>query len=196
MNALLNVNWFDVGLVLMILLGFNFGRRRGMSRESVDLLQWIVILGLCTLGYQPLGRLLGDFSGFKPWANYTIAYLILAMVVMLVFNAIRRRYAEKLGSSHVFGKGEFYLGMAGGTLRFLLITLVGLALIHPFAPARGGASSGARFQQEELGSVFFPTLGTVQQDIFQGSVSGKWIGENLTFLLIEKPTAPKAQAKR
>jgi hypothetical protein len=195
MNALLSVNWFDVALLLMLLLGIHFGRKHGMSVESLTLLKWLSIVGLGTLGYRPLGALIGDFSGLKMGANYVIAYVAIALIVTLVFSTLKRRYGEKLEARHLFGKGEYYLGMMGGTFRFLLIALVVMALLHPMSPARGATNSGAKFQEENFGAVFFPTLATMRQDVFERSLTGKWLGENLTFLMIEKP-APKVQAKR
>jgi uncharacterized membrane protein required for colicin V production len=196
MNSLLNVNWFDVAVILTLLIGFALGRRAGMSKEWVNLVQWLVILGVGAVAYAPLGNLIADLSKFKPWVGHIIAYAFVVLFVKLIVNVVKRRFAEKIeNSSHMFGKGEFYLGMFSGMLRCLVILLVFLAMLHPVATVKGGTTAGAKFQQENFGSVFFPTLGTLRQDVFEASVTGKWIEENLEFLLIEKPAPPKA-AKR
>jgi len=47
-----------------------------------------------------------------------------------------------------------------------------------------------KFQDDVYGSNFFPTLHTLQATVFDRSLSGPWIKENLGFLLI-KPTEPQ-----
>jgi hypothetical protein len=47
-----------------------------------------------------------------------------------------------------------------------------------------------RFQDDVYGSNFFPTLHTLQATVFDKSLTGSWIKENLGFLLIE-PTQPE-----
>jgi len=46
------------------------------------------------------------------------------------------------------------------------------------------------FQNDVYGSNFFPTLHSVQSAVFERSLLGPWIKENLSFLLI-KPTEPE-----
>jgi hypothetical protein len=46
-----------------------------------------------------------------------------------------------------------------------------------------------KFQNENYGSNFFPTLSSVQEDVFTKSFVGTQVKEHLSFLLI-KPTAP------
>jgi hypothetical protein len=50
-----------------------------------------------------------------------------------------------------------------------------------------------KFQDDVYGSNFFPTLHTVQRVVFETSVTGPWIKQNLGWLLI-KPTEPENKA--
>ena len=49
------------------------------------------------------------------------------------------------------------------------------------------------FQNDVYGSNFFPGLHSAQSVVFEQSLMGPWIKENLAFLLI-KPTAPQDMA--
>jgi hypothetical protein len=80
--------------------------------------------------------------------------------------------------------------MGSGLVRFSCILLAALALLNAryFSPTEVRAME--KFQDDVYGSNFFPTLHTVQSTVFDRSLTGPWIKENLGFLLI-KPTEPE-----
>ena len=47
-----------------------------------------------------------------------------------------------------------------------------------------------KYQDDLYGSNYFPTLHSLQATVFERSLTGSWIKENLSFLLI-KPTEPE-----
>jgi len=121
---------------------------------------------------------------------YVAAYLTAGLVVLMVFAGIKRGLGGKLLGSDIFGKAEYYLGMGSGLVRFSCMLLAALALLNAryFSPTEVKAMEN--FQNDVYGSNFFPTLHTVQSAVFERSLLGPWIKENLSFLLI-KPTEPE-----
>jgi uncharacterized membrane protein required for colicin V production len=186
----LPVNAFDLLLLGVVALGLARGRKRGMSEELLGVLQWLVIVLLCAVLYEPAGLFIGQFTTlFGRLSCFLVAYLGVALVVVGLFALLKRTLGGKLLGSDVFGRGEYYLGMSSGVVRAVCILIAGLALLNAryFSPTEVRAME--KFQDDMYGSNFFPTLHTVQATVFDKSLTGPWIKENLGFLLI-KPTEP------
>ncbi len=77
--------------------------------------------------------------------------------------------------SDVFGRAEYYLGMASGLVRFTCMALVVLAVLHArsFSPAE--VRAGETFQDAAYGSQVFPTLHTIQVEVSERSLTGPWV---------------------
>lgn len=183
------VNWFDVFVVLMLFAGYVRGRKNGMSQELLPLFKWIFLIGVCSIAYEPLGLWLAPLLGVGKLFAFIFAYCLIAMLITFVFVGIGRSLGEKLKGSDAFGKGEFYLAMPAGVVRFACITLALLALLNARYYTTAEVKALEKFQNENYGSNFFPTLSSVQDDVFMRSFLGKQIKAHLSFLLI-KPTAP------
>src|SRR6185503_10664356 len=113
-----------------------------------------------------------------------------------VFLLLKRTFSGKLIGSDTFGRGEYYLGMPSGMLRFACILIAGLALLNARLYRAEEIKAMTKFQNDNYGSQFFPTLQTVQDQVFAKSILGPQIKTYLGFLLI-KPTLPEStQIKR
>jgi hypothetical protein len=186
----LPINAFDLTLVLVLLVGLLIGRKHGMSQELIGVLKWLAILVICAVVYEPGGQFVKGFTHvFGLLACYLMAYVGAAAVVMILFALLKRLLGGKLIGSDAFGRSEYYLGMGSGLVRASCILVFALALLNAryFSPTEIKAME--RFQDDVYGSNFFPTLSTVQRTVFEKSISGSWIKQNLSFLLI-KPTPP------
>ena len=186
----LPVNAFDVLLLAVLAAGIARGRKHGMSEELLGLLQWLTIVVVCGFLYEPVGLLIGQFTTlFGRLSCFLLAYLAAALVVVGLFALLKRGLGGKLLGSDVFGRAEYYLGMSSGVVRACCILLAVLALLNAryFSPTEVRAME--KFQDDMYGSNFFPTLHTVQATVFDKSLTGPWIKQNLGFLLI-KPTEP------
>src|SRR5262249_2481101 len=124
-----------------------------------------------------------------------------AVAVFLIFSLVERKFAPGLTGSDIFGRSEYFLGMASGMLRFACILFVGLALLNAreFSPAE--LRNMERYQEENYGTNIFPGLHTLQEAVFERSLTGCFIKQDLGFLLIsptgvnEKPVAREAKAR-
>src|SRR6266853_1921475 len=132
----------------------------------------------------------GVLRGRKHGMSEKLLRLVQWLVILIVFAGIKRALGGKLLGSDLFGKAEYYLGMGSGLVRFTCMLLAALALLNAryFSPAEVKAMEN--FQNDVYGSNFFPTLHSVQSAVFERSLLGPWIKENLSFLLI-KPTEPE-----
>lgn len=182
-------NWFDVAVVLMLAIGYARGKKHGMSQESMAMLKWIALVIVAAIAYEPLGLWVADMLKIGKLFSFILSYCVVAAVIAIAFVFINRTIGEKLKGSDTFGKAEFYLAMPAGMLRFACITLTLLALLNARYYTTAEVKAMAKYQDDNYGSNFFPTLSSVQDDVFTRSFVGKQVKEHLSFLLI-KPTSP------
>jgi uncharacterized membrane protein required for colicin V production len=187
----LPINFFDLVVIGVVVAGIARGRKHGMSEELLSLLKWLAILFGCAAIYEPVGLRVGSCTNmFDRLSCYLLAYVGVALLVLLLFAGIKRALDGKLLGSDIFGRSEYYLGMGSGIVRFSCMLLAALALLNAryFSPTEVRAMQ--RYQDDVYGSDYFPTLHSVQATVFDKSLTGPWIKQNLGFLLI-KPTEPE-----
>ncbi len=180
-------NWFDVVVFLTLLIGYKRGQARGMSQESLSVLKWIGIVIVAAIAYEPLGLWLSATAQLSKLLSFVIAYAAIAAVVALIFILISTSLGEKLKGSDAFGKAEFHLGKPAGMLRFLCILLALLALLNARFYSTAEVRAATKYQNDNYGSNFFPTLSSIQDGVFRESFLGKQAKEHISFLFI-KPT--------
>lgn len=182
-------NWFDLAVVLMLVVGYTRGKKNGMSQESLAVLKWVALVVVTAIAYEPLGLWAAATLKIGKLLAFLLSYCLVATVILCAFVFINRTLGEKLKGSDTFGKAEFYLAMPAGMLRFACITLVLLALLNARYYTTAEVKAMTKYQNDNYGSNFFPTLSSVQDDVFMKSFLGKQIKQHMSFLLI-KPTAP------
>ncbi len=180
-------NWFDIAVLLMLMVGYARGRKRGMSQESLSMLNWVTIVLVSGIAYEPLGTLLESFAKIGKLWSFIIAYSTVALTIALIFSVVKRSLGKKLTGSDTFGKGEYYLGIPAGMVRFACVTLVFMALLNARFYSTAEVKAQTKYDLENYGSSFFPHLYTIQDDVFKGSFLGSNIKKHADFLLI-KPT--------
>lgn len=185
----LPVNWFDVVVLAVLFLGYVRGRKHGMSKELIVMLGWLAAVLIAAIAYQPLGLWLDSMLQLGRLLSYIIAYILVATLVLLVFFYIDGTAGRKLSSSDAFGKSEFYLAMPAGMLRFACILLALLALLNARLYRTAEVKAMQKYQLDNYGSQFFPTLSSIQASVFEESFTGPQIRKYMGFLLIE-PTYP------
>lgn len=190
-------NWFDVVVLAVIGFGIHRGRKNGMSEELLSLLKWLALVVGCAFIYEPLGaEIARATSVFSLLSSYLMAYFTVALLIAVAFALFKKWLGGKLLGSDVFGRSEFYLGMGAGMVKFACILLVGLALLNARATTADEISADVQYQQDLYGSTYFPTLYSLQSQVFEKSFTGALIRDHLAVLLI-KPTIPeKKELKR
>jgi len=186
------VSWVDLFAVIILMVGFRTGQKRGLSQEVLVLVQWLAIIAVAGFSYQPLGQLLAAHSVFGLLFCYVTAYVTAAMAVKLFFSFIRRRVGEKLVESDVFGRGEYYLGMMAGGFRFACILVVLFSLLNARHFTRAELAAKSNYQKVNFGAVFFPSLADLQKEVFERSFSGQFSQMYLSTVLI-RPTPSESK---
>jgi uncharacterized membrane protein required for colicin V production len=186
----LPINIFDVVLIAVLGFGIARGRKHGMSEELMNLIKWVTVLVTCSIIYKPVGEWLAESSPFSLLSSFMFVYSGTALLVLAIFALFRHQLGGKLIGSDFFGRSEYYLGMGSGLVRFSCILLATLALLNARLFTRAEVVEMERFQNDVYGSNYFPTWHTMQAVVFEHSITGAWIKDNLGFLLI-KPTQPE-----
>jgi len=183
-------SWIDLVIVGVVVIGVLRGRKRGMSEELLDVLKWLLIVAGAGFAYQPLGAFLSDSTMFSHLSSYIAMYTAVVLVLLLLFSFIRRQIGGKILGSDVFGNAEYYLGMCAGAVRYACVTLVVMAFLNAryFSPAEVNAD--IKYQQDNFGSIYFPTICGLQHEVFVRSLLGRLSQDYLGAVLI-KPTAPE-----
>lgn len=186
----INLGWFDLLFAALIVVGCIRGRKRGMTQEFPNLIQWVITLAGGAVLYRPLGEWLSQATGMGQLFWFLTVYLVWAALVKGVTTWIVRSKGDQLALSDMFGSGEYPLGMMSGMIRMTLLSLFLLALINSRLYTTTELKSMAKYQQDNYGSNFFPTIGAFQHSIFQDSALGKLVKDKAAVVLIE-PTAPR-----
>ncbi len=187
----LPLNWFDIAILIVLIIGLQQGRKNGLSVELLGALKWLTILFGCAFAYEPVAGLITSLAtAFGMFSANLTAYVGAALLIASLFAFMKKASGGKLFGGDTFGNGEFYLGMMAGMVKAMCITFALLALLNAryFSPAEVKASM--KYQNEVYGSDFFPSLYTVQSQVFVKSFTGPWIKKQLSWLLI-KPTVPE-----
>lgn len=196
----MNLQPFDLVIAVILLIGVARGRKRGMSEELLDVVKWLAIVFVAAFSYPALGKLLSSFTKMPLGPANVVCYLLAVAIVMFFFKSLKRAVGAKLVESDVFGRFEYYLGMLAGALRFACMTILFLAILNSRYSTPAERADNAKMQQENFGSISFPTIPTVQRVVFGEAASGKLVQDRLRFLLIEPvppgPSRPDNLRKR
>jgi uncharacterized membrane protein required for colicin V production len=184
-----SVSWFDAVFIAMLGFGLFRGRRNGMAKELLPLLQWLALAIVCGLGYPTIAQMCINYFAWGKTISDVTGYLALALVIFIFFTVLKTRFTERLVASGFFKGGEYYLGMMAGLIRFACILLFWLALLNaPFYTPQ--ELEVARIQARNtfgggmMSGSFFPSLHDVQDGVFVQSATGRFIKDHLGTLLI------------
>ena len=178
--------WFDFLLLLTVFAGCLLGKKRGMSGELVDALQWVAIVVGSGLGYVYVRDLLLAYSDFGRLTCSALGYLTCALSIKLIFSSVRKAVAQKLVEGDYFGRAEFILGFLVGGVHFFCILFFLVSLLQAKLITEAERLAVEQSQQDSFESIRFPTLSQMQYDIRKHSFFGrKFFYVHLEPLLIE-----------
>ena len=183
------INIFDCLLVAVLLAGMVRGRKQGVSNEGLRALRWVLLAVGCGLIYRPVGALVCGTGFFDALSAYLLSYLGAALLIFFCFSVLERRAKPKLEGTDIFGRGEYYLGMGAGALRYACMTLMVLAVLNARAFTSYELKAIEKAQLDSYGSSIFPTWRGFQETVFERSFSGPCIRTGLGFLLIDPTEA-------
>jgi len=193
--ASLSFNLFDFLLIAILVCGVFYGRKQGISVELFGVTKWLALLLGCAALYQPAGVLVAQATGLSLLTAYLLAYVGAALLILVIFSMIKKRYAPKLVGTDAFGRGEYYLGMVSGMVQFGCMLLMALALLNARAFTLAELKALEQYQEAAYGSNVFPNLHSLQAAVFERSLFGPWIQQDLAFLLISPTEVDQTRPK-
>lgn len=184
-------SWIDLLTLVVLIVGIIRGRKRGLSEELLDTMQWIAIVVVGGIYYQAVAAAIGWSSVLGPTFFRILAYILIAVGIKLVFLLVKRRIGEKIVGSDLFGWSEYYLGMVAGMVRFACVYLFLLNLLHAPYYTEEMLLANERYQDKNFGDIRFPTIGSMQKEVFKNSLTGRSLEQHLPELLLQPvPSAP------
>jgi membrane protein required for colicin V production len=190
--------WFDVVLAAVLGFGLFRGRKNGMTKELLPMLQWLITVLVCGLAYEMVGKLIINLSGWTVLTCYLLSYFGLMFFIYLGFHTVNKIIQPRLTGSNFFGSGEYYLGMASGMIRYTCMLFVALALLNaPYFTAaeikkeKDDAHETYGAGLKEFGGGFFLAFhpSQIQEAVFQKAFTGKYIKQYADVMLINTESA-------
>ena len=189
------MNAVDLLTLGVLLVGIVRGRKRGLSEEILDTLQWLAIVIVAGCFHRALAGWIGHSAMVGRLFDTVVAYLLIALTIKLFFAMIKRRCGEKITESDLFGRFEYYLGMAAGMVRFACIYFFLLNFLHAPYYSPESLAANAKYQEKNFGDIHFPTLGTMQQTVFKESMTG-WMADTYLDSILIRSTGSKVSDLR
>jgi uncharacterized membrane protein required for colicin V production len=190
-------NYFDIALVVWLIVGLFLGRKHGMSEELLPVVQWLLIIVVSSQCYSMLAQVITqNIPGYTQlWANIT-AYCSIAIVLKLIFSKIKTVMGEKLVGSDMFGRSEYYLGILAGIVRFACMFLCFCAVLNARIVTASERAATAKEMEKWAEGMKLPTYGSVQNGLLNESMSGRFIKNNLYDFLIRSVTKDDSKADK
>ena len=177
-------NWVDLVVLAALIVGAVTGRKKGLSEELLPVFQWLAIVVVGALYYEPVGKFLAGYTNMSLLMAYLVVYAGIVVAHVILFGWIKRLVGEKLVAGDIFGRLEYYLGMAAGALRSACVLMVVLSVLHARYISPEQLAAEAKMQRDNFGSISFPTLGFIQQAVFNQSATGRCVKKYLNEQLI------------
>jgi uncharacterized membrane protein required for colicin V production len=188
-------DYFDIIALVWLIIGLFRGRKRGLSQELLPTMQWLGIVIVGGMFYWSLSPIVRQYTQISVlWSNIS-AYLLIALGIHLIYLWFKQMLGAKLVEKDPFGRGEFYLGMIAGVVRFGCMLLVGMSLMNSRVETAAELAQTEKFQKDNFSDIRFPTYGEVQQDVLFKSFTGNLVEVNLKPVLITSVEVPKTQKK-
>lgn len=173
---------FDIVLLILIISGLLYGRKRGLSVELLPLLHWLTLVAVCGTLCEPIGAPIAALIEIQPNAAFAFVYLILAAAISYGFWTLSRTAGKGLPGSKCFGDAEFPLGAVAGAIRFVTILFAALALTSAqYIPEEDLAEPRFAFQTGENDG---PDPAELHRSVFVRSWGGRWLKHNFSRWLI------------
>lgn len=181
-------NYIDLFIVAWLIVGVLVGRKRGMSQEVLPTLQWVCIMVAAGLCYRYIATFLNQTANLGLLLANLVAYVAIGLIVQFIFLSIRKSVGEKLVGSDVFGRGEYYLGMLAGAIRFACIVVCVMAVMNSRIYSEKEIDAAEKERAKWAEGIHFPTYPTFQRSVLFESFTGRQVKGNMGNFLIASVT--------
>jgi len=181
----LHMNWFDLAVVVWLIIGVFRGRKHGMSQELLPLVQWVGVVIVAGLFYLPIARPFAQRTGLTLLPCVLASYVFLGCLIYGLLGNLKEKLDAKFQEGDYFGSGEYYLGMTSGVIRFICILLTFLAVMNSRIITKAEREATLKMQQKNFEEIRFPTYGEVQNTVLFESSTGNFVRAYLPNFLIQ-----------
>lgn len=188
----LHLNWFDMTVLVWLIIGLFMGRKHGMSQELLPLTQWIAVVVIASLFYKVIAYPLSQRTGLTLLPCALAAYVFIGCLVYGLLGNLKKKLDDKFQEGDYFGKGEYYLGMASGVIRFTCILICLLAVMNTRIITKSERDATLKMQKQNFEDIHFPTYGEIQYDMLFESSTGNFVRAYLPHFLITPVNANDA----
>ncbi len=183
--SLFPISWFDAFLVGVIIFGVYRGKKTGALPQILSFCHWTLTLVICSFLYAAPARWLSKLWHMQPDALGLMIYPIELAVVGSVLLFIRYLFECKVGTKVSFGRCENYVAMLAGAARFFVILLTAMAWLSGCYVTEHDLRDYKKSIDDNFGGIDLPTISTINNDVFHGSFSGRFVKEYLKLVLME-----------
>jgi uncharacterized membrane protein required for colicin V production len=191
-----HLNWFDLGVVVWLIVGIFRGRKHGMSQELLPATQWIAVVILTSLLYLPAAQMLVHYTKLTLLPCALFAYVFIGCFIYGLLGKLKKKLDDMFQEGDYFGNGEYYLGMASGVIRFVCILIAMLAVLNCRIVSKAEREATLRMQEKNFEGIRFPTFGEVQNTILFESATGNIVRLYLNQFLIQPVNPGDAPAPK
>ncbi|MGB0581014.1 MAG: CvpA family protein [Limisphaerales bacterium] len=138
----ITVGWFDLVFIATLGAGFWFGRHRGASNEYYPLLQWFAVCIAGAIFSGPLGGLMHKWLGLSEYTSQVFGYFVGGGMIFIVFVVMNVLKVNEILDGDFFGKGETHVGGVFGSLKFVMLLMIPLAVVQ-----------GRKFSEAQMAST-------------------------------------------
>lgn len=178
------MNWFDLAVIVWLIIGIFRGRKHGMSQELLPLTQWIAFVIVASLFYIQIARPLAQRTGLTLLPCAIAAYVFVGCMVYGLLGNLKKKLDDTFQEGDYFGSGEYYLGMTSGVIRFTCILIALLAVMNSRIITKAERDATLKMQEKNFEGIRFPTYGEIQNDVLLESATGNFVRAYLPHFLI------------
>lgn len=128
----MSLSWVDWTILVVVIVSTLFSLKRGLFKEVISLLVWIVAVIVSLLFYQELAKILLPYIESASLRVLTARFLLFALCIIMgsVFMGLMGHLIKVSGLSSL----DRILGMIFGALRGVVIVIICLMLGKSFLP--------------------------------------------------------------
>src|SRR3954447_24096313 len=91
MISAVHINYFDLAVVIWLIVGIFRGRKHGMSQELLPLVQWIAVIVATSFLYLPLARLMVHHFGLTLLPCALLAYVFIGCCAYGLLGKLKKK---------------------------------------------------------------------------------------------------------
>ncbi len=184
------ISIFDLLILLVLVAGAFHGRKRGMSLEFIDVVQWPLLLLFAGNTYEPIANFVAPYIQVKILYLYIGSYLLAAGFVALIFHSIKKTKDGKILGPDFFGSMEYYLGTVSGAFRYGCILVMIFSVLNIF-PVKDRSSRGAS-NNTVMDVLKSRSPAEIHYALTRGSNTGRFVRRHFSFLLMHPAGGDKS----